>query len=176
VERLFALRGLRILHAAPAARPGWLRVFACRSESTLAPSPEVESVLRREIAAGLDRMETLAQFAKRSQRIIRRIEDFLGRLRRQGKIVAAFGASPRGNTLLSFCGARDTFAFVADPDRSKHGLLLPGTRIPIVPPEHIRKTQPDFVMVLPGWSVDEVVREYRYVSTWGGRFGCLDLT
>jgi len=108
---------------------------------------------------------------------MRRIEVFLGQLKAEGKSAAAFGASLRGNALLSFCGVRrDTIAFVADLSPRKHGLALPGTGIPIVPPQRIQETRPDFIFVLPGWSVQELVRQHHYVSSWGGRFGRLDIT
>ena len=57
IEQLFTICGLRLLHATPAARPGWLRVVACRSESGHAPTGTTAPIIRREMVAGLDRIE-----------------------------------------------------------------------------------------------------------------------
>jgi C-methyltransferase C-terminal domain len=70
--------------------------------------------------------------------------------RTAGRRVAAYGVATRGNTLLNCCGATtEEILFVADPDPAKHGRLLPGSRIPIVPVETLIADPPDDVVILP---------------------------
>jgi hypothetical protein len=77
---------------------------------------------------------------------------------------------------LSYCGVRaDTIAYVADPDSTKHGTSLSRTGIPVASPERIRTSRPGFLLVLPGCPIEDVVRQHRYIQSWGGRFGCLAL-
>ena len=57
-------------------------------------------------------------------------------------------------------------------DRStfKQGKYLPGTRIPIFPPERIQETQPDFVLILP-WNLQrEITAQLAYIRDWNGQF------
>jgi hypothetical protein len=57
-------------------------------------------------------------------------------------------------------------------DRSPHkqGKFLPGTRIPILHPDHIRETRPDFVLILP-WNLrEEIMEQISFIRSWGGRF------
>ena len=57
-------------------------------------------------------------------------------------------------------------------DRSPHkqGHFLPGVRIPIYGPEHIRQTRPDYVLILP-WNLrDEVMQQMAFIREWGGKF------
>jgi hypothetical protein len=57
-------------------------------------------------------------------------------------------------------------------DRSPHKQqhFLPGTHIPIHPPEKIAETKPDYVLILP-WNLKaEVTHQMRHIRDWGGQF------
>jgi hypothetical protein len=57
-----------------------------------------------------------------------------------------------------------------DRNPYKHGRFLPGTRIPIHPPERLDEARPDCVLVLP-WNVkDEIMAQLAHVRAWGGKF------
>ena len=74
-------------------------------------------------------------------------------LRRDGKRVVGYGAPGKGNTLLNYCGIRaDLLEYTVDRNPGKHGKFLPGTRIPIYPPERIAETRPDYMLILP-WNL-----------------------
>ena len=84
--------------------------------------------------------------------------------------MVGYGAPGKGNTLLNYCGIRTDFLdYTVDRNPYKHGKYLPGTRIPIFPPERIRETRPDFVLILP-WNLrEEIAAQLAYVRDWGGR-------
>ena len=79
-------------------------------------------------------------------------------------------ADTKGNTLLNHCGIRsDLLAYTVDRSPVKQGRFLPGTHIPIYPPERIAQTKPDYILVLP-WNLrDEISEQLGYVRSWGGR-------
>ena len=87
------------------------------------------------------------------------------------KTVAGYGAPAKGNTLLNHCGIRtDLLAYTVDLSPHKQGLYLPGTRIPILAPERIFETRPDYLLILP-WNLrQEIVGEMDIIREWGGRF------
>ena len=60
--------------------------------------------------------------------------------------------------------------FAVDRNPYKHGRYTPGTHIPIFPPERIRETRPDYVLILPWNLKDEITEQLAYVREWGGRF------
>ena len=71
--------------------------------------------------------------------------------------MVAYGAPGKGNTLLNYCGIRpDLLAYAADRNTFKHGRYTPGTRIPVVSPEHLVEDCPDDVLVLP-WNLREEI-------------------
>ena len=88
----------------------------------------------------------------------------------RGETVVAYGAPGKGNTLLNHCGVRaDQIAFAVDRNPFKHGKFLPGTHIPIHPPERLAEARPDYVLIMP-WNLrDEIADQLRYVRDWGGQ-------
>ena len=85
--------------------------------------------------------------------------------------IAAYGAAAKGNTFLNVCGVHaGDIVEVYDRAASKQGKLLPGTHVPIVAPERMAVTRPDYLLVLPWNIVDEVRRTMRHIGEWGGKF------
>jgi hypothetical protein len=47
---------------------------------------------------------------------------------------------------------------------------LPGTHIPILHPDHVRETRPDYLLILPWNLKEEIMEQMTHVRSWGGRF------
>ena len=132
---------------------GSIRLWAVPGESDVAENPRVAEAEAVERAAGLDRPEGYLGLAQRAARIRDDLVAFLIEARRAGRRVVAYGAPGKGNTLLNYCGIRpDLLAYAADRNTFKHGRYTPGTRIPVVSPEHLVEDCPDDVLVLP-WNL-----------------------
>ena len=150
---------------------GSLRVFACHAAGGRDRTERTDLVRSREHDAGLDGVEGYTDFGERvadcRDAFLRALMD----ARRDGLRVAAYGAPAKGNTLLNYCGIRrDLIAFTVDRSPHKQGLLLPGTRIPILAPEAIAVERPDLLVVLP-WNLrDEIIEQMAGIREWGGRF------
>jgi hypothetical protein len=101
----------------------------------------------------------------------RNILRFLIEAKETGKSVAGYGAPGKGNTLLNYCGIRSDFLdYTVDLNPYKQGKFTPGTRIPIYPPDQIRKTRPDFLFILP-WNLRaEITAQNAFIREWGGKF------
>jgi hypothetical protein len=149
---------------------GSLRVYARPEESAGEPSTRVKEVLDEEECAGLHSVEGHAGFASEVRKIKSDLLDFLLGAATRGELVAGYGAPGKGNTLLNYCGIRsDLLGYTVDRSPHKQGKFLPGTHIPILAPEHLAETKPDYVLVLP-WNLrDEISAQLEYVGTWGGR-------
>jgi hypothetical protein len=101
----------------------------------------------------------------------RALLEFLIRAKRAGKRLAGYGAPGKGNTLLNYCGIRTDFLdYTVDRSPYKQGKFTPGTRIPILHPDKIAQTRPDYVFILPWNLKDEIVRQMAHVRDWGGKF------
>lgn len=151
---------------------GSLRVFMQRAGTGKRPvSPSVDRVLGAERAAGLDTRRAYEGFQAKAEGIRDALLRFLLDAHRDGRRVAAYGAAAKGNTLLNFAGVRPhLLAMVADRNPAKQGRFMPGSRIPIVPPEELERFRPDELLVLPWNLVDEVKRDNAHLAARGTRF------
>jgi len=57
-----------------------------------------------------------------------------------------------------------------DRNPYKHYKYLPGTRIPIFPPEKIDETKPEYIFVLPWNLKDEIIKQLNPAREWGAKF------
>src|SRR5207249_188863 len=120
---------------------------------------------------GVDSLAGYEGFANDVQAIKRDLCALLGKLKKEGKRIAAYGASAKGSTLLNFFGVgAETLEFVADRSTYKQGRLTPGTHIPIVPPEELLKRQPDYTLLLTWNFADEILEQQQAYRDAGGKF------
>lgn len=173
VEQIFAKHGLTIFDVAQLpTHGGSLRIFARHVENDNLPVTEnVTSLRAREREYGLEQLETYSTFGEQVKETKRKLLEFLIRAKRENKRIVAYGAPAKGNTLLNYCGIRTDFIdYTVDISPHKQGLYLPGTRIPILSPDRIKETQPDYVLILPWNLKDEVMKQMAHIGEWGGQF------
>jgi hypothetical protein len=150
---------------------GSLRIYARHADRAPTVSDAVDTLRARETDAGLARIETYEGFGERVKEVKRKLLSFLIGAKADGRSIVGYGAAAKGNTLLNYCGVRGDFIdYVVDANPHKQGLYLPGTRIPILAPERIRETRPDYVLILPWNLSDEIMESCAYIREWGGRF------
>lgn len=163
VTKVFAAAGLRVYDVENLpTHGGSLRVYGCHKKAGLQTQPQVDIILKREEAAGLRQLETYKEFQARADKVKNDLLAFLIEQKRTGKRVVAYGAAAKGNTLLNYAGVKpDLLPVVFDAAPSKQGKYLPGTHIPILPPERIAEYAPDFILILPWNIAAEVVAQLR---------------
>ena len=170
---MFRRQGLRIFDAEElTTHGGSLRIYAAHAaRAGLRESAALHAVRAAEALAGLAELDTYRHFAARVQACRSSLRDFLARAKSAGKLVAAYGAAAKGNTLLNFCElTREDIAMVADRNPHKQSKLLPGSHIPVVSPDELLRSEPDYVLILP-WNLKaEIMQQLARISAWGGRF------
>jgi 2-polyprenyl-3-methyl-5-hydroxy-6-metoxy-1,4-benzoquinol methylase len=172
-EKIFAAHGLTLFDVEELpTHGGSLRIFARHSENASLPVSECAIELhQREINAGFTQMGHYAAFGEQVKETKRRLLSFLIELKQQGRSVVGYGAPGKGNTLLNYCGIRTDFLdYTVDRNPYKQGKFLPGTHIPVYPPEKIRETKPDYVVIMPWNFMDEIMVQMAYIKEWGGKF------
>jgi hypothetical protein len=170
VERVFAAHGLRLFDVQQLpTHGGSLRIFACHQDATHARHAAADEMAARERRIGVESVAYYEGFSRRVQGVKRQLLRFLIDAAERGEQVVGYGAPGKGNTLLNYCGIRtDLLAYTVDRNPAKQGRFLPGTHIPVYPPDHIAKTRPDHVLILPWNLKDEIAEQLGYVQEWGG--------
>jgi SAM-dependent methyltransferase len=173
VHRVFAHHGLAMFDVEELpTHGGSLRIYAQHAGPGGRPvSERVTELLARERSMGFEKLDTYSKFGEQVRETKRKVLAFLIEAKRAGKSVVGYGAPGKGNTLLNYCGIRTDFLdYTVDRNPYKQGKFTPGTRIPILDPEMIRKTRPDYIFVLPWNLADEIMSQMAYVREWGAKF------
>ena len=171
--RIMEAHGLKVFDVEELkSHGGSLRVYACRVESrTHAVLPSVEHLIAGEKKAGLDSPEGYDGFAGQVEETKFALVEFLLTAARQGKSVAGYGAPGKSATLLHYCGiGKDLIEYTVDRSPYKQGRFLPGNHIPILHPDRIRETKPDYIVILPWNLKEEIKQQLQFIREWGGRF------
>lgn len=171
-ERLFEANGLRIFDVEELpTHGGSLRIYACKTDAAHALTSRVVALRAREKAANLHALRGYEGFAPRVALARKAFKAFLAKAKAENRKVAAYGAAAKGNTFLSFCGVTpNDIIEVYDRNSVKQDKLLPGTHIPIVHPDRMTSTRPDYLIVLPWNLITEVRYTMRHLGEWNGRF------
>lgn len=150
-------------------RGGTLRVYLAHG-GRQEPSPAVQTLLGREEAAGLRRMETYAAFGPRVRAAKRTLLRFLVGAKDAGMRLVAYESAGQGCTLLNYCGIGPDFLdFAVDRNPRRHGRFTPGTHVPVLPVESIDAARPDYVLVLSRDLPPELLTHLRHMRDWGGK-------
>lgn len=96
---------------------------------------------------------------------------FIKQVRAEGKTIAGYGASTKGNTLLQYFGLDNTMIdFIVDKNRRKYELKTIGTDIPIELNKYINIKPPDYLLVLPWHFIQEFTEIEKVYLNEGGKF------
>jgi SAM-dependent methyltransferase len=173
VENIFSFHGMKLFDVEElTTHGGSLRIYASHVDDGTKPiGKRVAELREREIAGGLTSLDYYFSFSDKVKKTKRSLLEFLIKVKQDGKSVCGYGAPGKGNTLLNYCGIRTDFLeYTVDRNPYKHGRYTPGTHIPIFPPDKIRDTRPDYLLILP-WNVkDEIMNQMEYIRQWGGQF------
>lgn len=173
VNKIFKANGLSVFDVEELdTHGGSLRVFAQRSDSGRhAVNEKVSELLNREAVAGMNKAAYYQGFQEQANKVKNDFLAFLLEAACEGKKVAGYGAAAKGNTLLNYAGIRpDLLPYVVDKNPNKQGKYLPGSRIPIVPEDHLRQQRPDYVVILPWNLKTEIMAQLSYIGEWDGKF------
>ena len=161
VTKIFKKHGLKIFDVEKLeTHGGSLRIYGCKINANYKISDNVQILLNEEDAYGMKSLNFYINFQKSVNVIKNDLLTFLIENVNKGKIIAAYGAAAKGNTLLNYCGIKsDLIKYVCDAAIAKQGKFLPGSHIPIKKPEYLLSNKPDYVLILP-WNIsDEVIKQ-----------------
>jgi SAM-dependent methyltransferase len=160
VSHIFAEAGLRVCNVEElTTHGGSLRVYGCHEDDPRATSSNVDRVLESEVLSGLRKLATYEEFQVRADKIKDDLLLFLLEQKSLGKVVVAYGAAAKGNTLLNYAGVKpDLLRFVCDAGIAKQGKYMPGSHVPILSPGELDDSKADYVLILP-WNIAKEVTE-----------------
>ena len=171
LDALFARHGLTIADARHVAIHGGSLQLRVRHAGTAPRSDRFVQMLADERASGVGTLAYYRDFSGRVDGLRVELLAMLGRLKAEGKSIAAYGASAKGSTLLnSFDIGQRYLEFAVDRSSLKQGRFMPGVRLPIVSPERLAVAPPDYLLLLTWNFADEILEQQQGYRQAGGKF------
>ncbi len=173
IVRLAAFFDLNVVdvHRLPEIHGGSMRIFLRRKAAGREAAPIVREMLAEEASAGMLDIASYQALVKRVDAIGEELRSMLSDMKENGLKIAGYGASARGNTLITYFGIGTRYLdFLVDKNTLKHGLYSPNTRIPIRPTEAIAEERPDVLFMLAWNFFDEIRQQQADFAARGGKF------
>ncbi|MBT4821424.1 MAG: methyltransferase domain-containing protein [Lentisphaerae bacterium] len=173
VEGVFAAHGITLFDVDETPiHGGSLRIYGRHADNNAYPvTDRVHDLKAREEAMGVTTLDFYFAFAEKVKETKRQFLEFLIEAKRAGKTICGYGAPGKSATLLNYCGVGTDFIdYTVDRNPYKQGNFTPGTHIPILAPEQLAETQPDYLVILPWNLVDEISEQTSYIREWGGKW------
>jgi len=149
---------------------GSLRIYGKHKEDTSKSISSNVADLLKEEAKAMQNIEYYKGFQEKVNEVKINLVSFLLVQKKLDKKVVAYGAAAKGNTLLNYCGVKnDLIEFVVDASPHKQGKYLPGSHIPIVTEEMIKKNKSDYILILPWNLITEITDQLKYIKEWDAK-------
>lgn len=120
-------------------------------------SKSVTKSWKEEDLAGLYAKERYNKYITACNKVVDDLKNKVEELKKQGYIIAGYGAAAKGVVLLNY--SKIKLDFVVDDNPMKHNLMIPGTEIIILPPEELKKYSSKKIAILPlAWNFFEEIK------------------
>jgi SAM-dependent methyltransferase len=150
---------------------GSIRGFAqMKSHGKRTVAPIVLQLITEERDRGFSKLAIYTEYAAQIERRKVAIADFVDAALKDGKMVAAYGASTTTTTLMWHFELERKLTFIADDNPTKYGLYAPACHIPVVPSDELYVRKPDVVVVLAWQYADPIVKRHHRFIDDGGTF------
>ncbi|WP_026413623.1 class I SAM-dependent methyltransferase [Actinomadura oligospora] len=133
--------------------------------------PAVGRLIEEERARGLSSPEALRRFGDNVRRVRDDLTTLLRKLRDDGKRVVGYGAPGKATTVTNLCGIdTDLVPFVCDSTPDKQGRLVPGSHLPVRPPEDFARPYPDYALLFAWNHAEEIMAKEEDFRRAGGKW------
>ena len=150
---------------------GSILVFVKKVGSKIPSTKAPKGLINLEQKLRLNTLKPYYEFAKRVKVFKGKFTSLLRGLKNKDKRIAGYGASARGNVLLSYCQIGvETLDYMVDKSTFKQGLYTPATHIPIFAPGKVLEDMPDYLLIVAWNFADEIIKQQWEYRKRGGKF------
>lgn len=154
-----------------ASHGGSLRVFSQKKGAARPVATIVRDYLSAEEKLGYMKNGPYLDFAKRVMEVKKKLNDYVAKIKSEGKTIAGYGAAAKATTIINFCSLTSKqIDYIVDDNPLKQNHLVPGVRIPIVPSSHLQKHPADYVIIFAWNFAREIMARNSAVSEKGVQF------
>lgn len=135
-------------------------------------SKAVTTLIKKERELKLHKIETYIQLSKQIQKTKIDLITLLKKLKKENKIIAGYGASGRGTTIMNYCGLDERFLnYIVDDAPAKQGRFTPGIHFKIFSSSLLKtRSKPDYVLLFAWSFLNEIFKKNKVYLQNKGRF------
>jgi methylation protein EvaC len=171
VQYLMRRHGLEVIDCLPQHVHGGSMRYVIGHQAAHTVSENVVKQMQIEESLGLHKRATYDQFRKNCEKSRDDLLTLLRDLKKQGKKVAAYGATSKSTTVTQYCGITpDLVSYISDTTPIKQGKLSPGAHIPVVPYDKFKAEPPDYALLFAWNHGEEIMAKEQAYKAAGGRF------
>ena len=172
LEPFFRSCGLQLVEALRVdSHGGSLRGVVQRAGGPRKVGASVASLVARERQMDLRNADTFRTFGARIAKVGSELTTLLGKLKREGKRIAGFGAPAKATTLLYHLGITPQLVdFIVDDSPLKQGRYTPGMHIPVLPAQALYDRGVDYTVILAWNFAEPIMKKHSAWRDGGGRF------
>lgn len=138
--------------------------------SNARPTKRLDQAIRQELKLYKNWPQILCEFAKKVQKQRDDLATVLKDVKKQGKTIAAIGASAKGITLLNYCHlGPETVDFITEKSSLKIGRFT-ASGIPVVSDHELFSRRPDYALLLAWNFQKEIINNLKRFQKNGGKF------
>ena len=162
VSYLAEMHGLELIDVCPQETHGGSMRYTIAHKGAKSVSSNVVELLKTERAMGLDRSAAYSNFANSVDQIKSDLMLLLTDFKKQGKKVVAYGATSKSTTVINYFGITPSLVeCIYDTTPIKQNKLSPGARIPVLPYDQFRSSDPDYVLLFAWNHAAEIMEKER---------------
>lgn len=171
VRNAFARHGLDLVGVEPQVTHGGSMRYVLAHKGSRPVAAEVEALIAREIALGLDSAQAYDRFRVNCEKSRDDLMALLNRLKVEGKRVVGYGATSKSTTVTTYCGITpEHVEFISDTTPIKQGKLSPGAHIPVRPYEDFTANPPDYALLFAWNHKAEILEKEDAFRDQGGKW------
>ncbi len=160
VQKLAVMHDLELIDVEPQTTHGGSMRYTLSHKGVNKVSKRVVDLIENERSLGLDKASTYSNFATEIDNIKQTLVELLVELKNRNKKVVAYGATSKSTTVINYFGITpDLVECIFDTTPTKHSTFSPGVKIPVLPYEGFRESDPDYVLLFAWNHADEIMEK-----------------
>jgi len=150
---------------------GSFRVYFAKQESIIhnEATELINNILDEELKFGIMSINTYTNFMIGCDNEVKKLQDFINCINKNGQQMYIYGASTKGNCLLQYAKIDESMIKYAVERNPKKIGKMTSTGSMIISEETMRETPPQYLLVLPWHFRDEIIKREKTFLDAGGQ-------
>ncbi len=160
VKELGEIHGLELIDVEHQITHGGSMRYTLAHKGAKEVDESVTYLLMKEQELGLNTNQAYKEFSNNVDKIKDDLIKLLINLKEKGKKVVGYGATSKSTTVTNYFGITpDLVTAIYDTTPTKHNTFSPGAKIPVLPYEEFRESDPDYVLLFAWNHSEEIMKK-----------------